>query len=130
MAAQLLDPELQRPRQQPVVGVEEDEQLAVALADAGVAGGREAEVLLADAADAGEALGDSARVVGRAVVDDDDLDLGVGLREDALDRLVEVAGLAEAGDDDRDQRRPTRRRGSRSSAGGPLIEPKGPGSGP
>jgi len=42
--------------------------------------------------------------VRRAVVDDDDLELRVGLREDALDGLVEVTAEVVTGNDDGDER--------------------------
>src|SRR5438874_4602325 len=43
-------------------------------------------------------------VAGRAVVDDDHLQRGVGLRQRAVDCLGQVPGLLVAGDDDGDQR--------------------------
>ena len=46
-------------------------------------------------------LGDISRIVGAAVVDDDQLDVAQSLGEDALDGLGEVAAVVEAGDDDR-----------------------------
>jgi hypothetical protein len=71
-----------------VVRVEEGQVRAPRLANRSVAGGRAPGVLLADDPDpAGVAVEDRRCVVGRAVVDDEDLDLArVALREDALER--------------------------------------------
>src|SRR4051794_37798602 len=89
--------------EEPVVGVEEDQVVPGGVAQAGVAGGGQAAVGLADADHAGVAGGDGAGVVGGAVVDDDDLDPGVGLGQDAVEGVGKEVGLVVAGDDDRDQ---------------------------
>src|SRR5262249_60826225 len=61
-------------------------------------------------------------VVGAAVVDDDALDGGVGLGQDAVDGLRQIAGLLVTGDDDGDQRLI----GHCRSSLGPALTP-GPG---
>ncbi len=91
-----------------VVGVAEREVLAPGLRRPGVACGADAEVGLAEDADVVVLAGQVARDVGRAVdgpvVDQQDLELGVGLREQALharlelsDRVVERHDHAQAG---------------------------------
>ncbi len=77
-----------------VVGVDEGDQVAAGLADAGVAGGAEAGVLLPD--DPHPVVGrrvpgdDVHRPVRRAVVDDHDLEVRVGLAQDRGQALVDV----------------------------------------
>ena len=53
---------------------------------------------------AGEVIDDRRRAVGRAVIDDDDLDAAVGLHQDALDRLRDEPFAVVDGDDAADQR--------------------------
>ena len=52
----------------------------------------------------GERAGDGEAVVGRSVVDDDDVHLDAVLRERARDRVGEEPPVVEAGNDDRDGR--------------------------
>ena len=93
-----------------VVRVEEGEVVTRRQLDRAVSRGAHARVLLPLVAQRrAEAPRDVAAGVGRAVVEDDQLDGGVGLREDALDRLGQVRRAVEHGDHHRDE--PLVRRG-------------------
>ena len=76
-----------------VVGVDRSDESAAARGDAGVAGGRHARMRQSEQADAtvlgGVALHDGTGPIGRPVIDDDDLQMRIGLVTDALKRLVE-----------------------------------------
>ena len=89
-----------------VVGVDHLDPGARRRGDPGVDRPAVALVLLADHPEAlvggGEALGDLAGGVGRAVVDDDDLDLAAGDHQGLQTRQEEVRGVV-GGDDDRQQ---------------------------
>ena len=75
-----------------VVSVEEDDEVTRAAGEARVEGRALAAVLLEDRDDlAAVALDDPARPVSGAVVDDDQLEVVVGLRERAVDRLPDEA---------------------------------------
>ena len=89
-----------------VVGVDEHEAAPARGPDAGVAGRRDPPVVLAQVADAGvgQRAGphDPAGRVGRAVVDDDDLDGALGLGGEAVQALVDVRlGVVDGHDDAR-----------------------------
>ena len=98
-------------RHRHVVGVVEGDPLAGRAREAEVPRARETAV---SALDDGHAAGVCAehprRVVGRAVVDDDDLEVLLGLREDAVEAFGEPAAAVVGRDDDRDGRHTTRRR--------------------
>ena len=78
-----------------VVAVDEADEAAAGLGDAVVTGSRGALVLLPDEADARvlclQRLDDRRRVVARAVVDDDELEVAPRLREDGADRRSDRA---------------------------------------
>jgi hypothetical protein len=103
MSAEALQAGLESPRQEAVVGIQEDEQVPVAPPDARVPRSGEAPVLLKDVAHAGIARDDLGRVVGRAVVYHHDLVVRIRLAEDALDRLGEEPRFAVGRDPDVDQ---------------------------
>ncbi len=85
-----------------VVGVQEGDEVAGGGGDARVARGGHAGVLPAHVAQARVApAADALRgVVGGPVVDDDDFEAVVGLREGAVDRLAHRAGTVVGGDHD------------------------------
>lgn len=95
----------QQTRRVEVVAVEEEDVVAARLFQAGVAGPAEADVL-------GQVqhphplvalrvlVEDRTAAVGRAVVDGDHLEVGVGLSEHRVDALVQVTLHLEDGDDD------------------------------
>src|SRR5205823_13380684 len=86
-------------RQPDIVGVDEGDVVAARAADAQVACRAHAAVLVAGVVQVaypggvqgGVAPGDRSAAVGRAIVDQQQLPVGVGLSEYAGDRLVEVA---------------------------------------
>ena len=89
-----------------VVGVEERDELAAAQTDAEVLRPRLAELVGADVADA--TVGEErphrvGRVVGRAVVDDDEFPVRERLREHRLDRDRQEPGVVLRGHDDGDE---------------------------
>ena len=86
-----------------VVGVAEADQSATRGGDPGIARGSEARMGSSQRSYPGNALGDRGRVVGGAVVDDDDFDDGILLREEALETLAEEFRPVVHGHDDRDQ---------------------------
>ena len=109
------------PGGQGVVGVDEHEAAPARGPDAGVAGRRDPPVVLAQVADAGvgQRAGphDPAGRVGRAVVDDDDLDVVARARparvRDRVQALAEIVRAVVGRDDDAQPRRhnsPPRRR--------------------
>src|SRR5262249_55188642 len=75
--------------------------------DAVVPRGRDAAVVLPDVANAripAERVADERTgLVGGAVVDDDDVDVDVGLREDRAHRARDAAGAVVGGDEDRNE---------------------------
>ena len=84
---------LGRLREQYVVGIENEEDLAAAALEAGVQRRSLSALLLQHYLDPVlEAIQDIARLIRGAVVDDDDMDLGMGLRAGALDRLAAEIG--------------------------------------
>ena len=87
-----------------VVAVAEGDELSSRQLDRAVAGGRGARVLLPHVAE-GRSVGpaDRARRVGGAVVDDDDLHLGVGLGEQPRDRRTDGRLCLVRRNDDADQ---------------------------
>ncbi len=88
-------------RRQDVVGIEERDVGAARGGEPRVAGGRQAPIGLPEDADpAAVAPQDGRRVVGRAVVDHDDVDGVERLRERAVDRLGEKSRVVERGDDE------------------------------
>src|SRR5262245_1877022 len=102
---------LDEAREQQVVGVEEDDELPAALAEA-----LDLRAQLADVPwepDRAEprvlqlvedGRHDGRRLVGRAVVDDDALEALMGLRMDRAHGVGDELGVVEAGDDDGDER--------------------------
>ena len=89
----------------PVVGIEKGDVLAVGFLNGPVARGAKTPVGVLHIKDAlSEAGGDGRSVIGGAVVDDDDLDVRVGLGEDAFDGLGEIPTVVVAGNDGRDSR--------------------------
>jgi hypothetical protein len=97
------DHALVRLRKHRVVGVHERDQLTARVPDAQVARSAEPAVGSRHHPDVGEAVGVVARnrggPVGRTVVDHDDLEVAVGLREDAVDGLGQVVLDVEGGHD-------------------------------
>lgn len=103
--------------QEAVVGVEKREVVTACLRDRGVARGSGAAALLPrDQDPVAVRFRDGARVVFRAVVDDDDLERPMRLGEGALDRLGEVGPGVVRGDQDADQFRGGRGRVSSARA--------------
>ena len=93
------------PRAVDVVRVEKGDQLSTCLEDPAVTGAVGPPALLCDHAHGvAEAPSELGAAVGRAVVDDDDLELGVALPENRFDRLREVQLAVVHRDDARDQR--------------------------
>ena len=86
-----------------VVGVEEDHGIARNVLESGVERRGLSAVLLEHRDDPiAVAVDQCARLVGRAVVDDDYLDAVVCLCKRALDRLIEEAAVVVVDDDDAD----------------------------
>ena len=91
-----------------VVRIEERHELAPRRRDRHVAGGAEAAILLNDVTDAVAKRRDRRFEVGRirrSVIDDDDLEVGEGLREDRFQRLPYVRSGVVGGHDHADRRR-------------------------
>ena len=111
-----------------VVGVGEREQVAGRVADALVA--RRAEALVGGVDDAdpfvagGHGLGEVARPVGGAVVDDDHLEAAVSLRQQALEALHDVRLHVVDRDDDADQGRGPAPHGAHCTHGRPALLPR------
>ena len=84
------------------VGVGVGDDLAGGLGQTEVARGAEAAVRNVDDADAGVAPRAGAGVVARAVVDDDDLEVGVGERAERREAVVDRVGGVVGADHDRD----------------------------
>jgi hypothetical protein len=103
------DEQLVGARRDDVVGVHEGDELAAGVLDAGVARGAQAAVLLAYDPEArvarGELLGERRAGVGRAVVDEDRLEVAVGLPGERVQAGRQVALDVVDGDDDADPRR-------------------------
>lgn len=85
------------------VGVQEGDDLAVALAGAGIAGDRQAGMRHRQHVE-GEASGDIQGLVRRPIVDDDDLELGVVHLHQRVEADLEVARLVVGAHDDRHPR--------------------------
>ena len=75
-------------RKEPVVGVEKNEKLTAAVLQPRVAGARETGIFLINIAHPGMAPHNFLRVVGGAIVNDDDLDIWISLPQYALNRLI------------------------------------------
>lgn len=90
-----------------VVGVDKGNVGASSDGEAGVAGGREALVFLMDDFNTGVALfvdvAKFAAHVGGAVVDEDDLEMVIGLGKDGVDATLEELRDVIDGDDDGDE---------------------------
>jgi hypothetical protein len=98
---------------QPIVGVQETNDLAGAGGETCVERRSLAPVLLENLDDpTGVTVDDGAGLIRRAVVDDDDLAVRVGLAERAVDRLAHIAGVVEVVDDDAHER-----------SGGHIVNP-------
>jgi hypothetical protein len=109
-----------------VVAIERGDELAACAVEPAVARRRDSRPRrLADEPHAriGLAPDDRRRLVGRPVVDDDQLEITEALRENAVDRGLQVAGPVVRGDDDADASRRNfevfrvRRCGNRARAG-------------
>ena len=72
---------------------------------AGIARRGKPAIVLSDQPHAGESGDDRGRIVGGAVIDDDDLVGRTGLGQRARDRLAQIVGMIEGRDDDRDRSR-------------------------
>lgn len=98
---------------QPVVGAQDLDVVASGQLEAAVEVCEKADVARVDvqakARIGAVGLDNSSRVVGRGVVDDDQLEVGVGLVQHALDRAPDEARVVVGGDADADQdgREPT-----------------------
>jgi hypothetical protein len=97
-------PGFHRPRKQPIVRIEEDQEVSAAFRNSGVSGSRCALIRLTTILDLGVPFRDLAGVVRGTVVDHEYLDPAVALIQDALQSLAQKVGLVVAWDDDRDQR--------------------------
>jgi hypothetical protein len=107
---------------EPVVGVEEDHSVPPATLESGIEGRSLAATLLEDHVDTvGERRQDLTRVVGRAVVDDDHVDVRMGLRAGALERFGEEAPVVVVGDDDVDRQVAGRHVSHRRTVGGSQV---------
>jgi len=109
MRPQHLDLRLDLPREKRVVRIEQCDELAAHVGEAEVPRRRDPTVPLVNVAHRPAiTLDDGAGVVGRAVVDDDDLDVGIALRERALDRGADDSRPVVSGDDHAHQSRDAR----------------------
>src|SRR3712207_6179368 len=88
ISLEALQPRLKRPGQQPVIGIQEHHVLALAVANPRVARPGEPLIFLPDQAHLWVAASNLRGVVGGAVVDHDDLEVGVALIQYALYRLA------------------------------------------
>jgi hypothetical protein len=79
-------------RREAVVSVEKGVEISGGVLDGTVTGRAVASILLGDHRHLREAPGDLGCAIRRAVVDHDQLDRLVVLRQDALDRLAEIGG--------------------------------------
>ena len=95
----------QRVWQQPVVGVEKDHLVGLSVAQSGVASRRETLVRPPNQPDSGIPRDDRAGIVGRAVVDNEDVCGGPGLGEHAFDGVAEKVRVIVRGDHDTGGRR-------------------------
>ncbi len=101
------EPELELPGGPCIVGVEQGHEITPAQGDSPVAGRGHAAVRVKEVTHPRVIpigpLDQVARVVGRAVVDDEDLGVLVSLGPDAVDRLADAVGAVERRDDHADQ---------------------------
>jgi hypothetical protein len=97
-------PYLNRPVQEPVVRIEEDEQPSSTFRNAPIPSRRCALMRLATIMNGGIPLHYSPRVVRRSVINHERLDVSVTLTANALERLAEKVCLVITGDDDRHER--------------------------
>src|SRR5688572_15255932 len=104
---------LERVRAPDDVGVAEEHERSGAFAETSVAGRRPSPVFLADETDTAMIRRErAAKVVRRTVVDDDDLHVGVRLRQEAFQRPADRGGVVVARDDDGDPAHASRFRNS------------------
>ena len=87
--------------QQPIIGIKEDDIGRDTCAQSRIAGSRKPLIVLPDVSNRPIPMGDFGRLVGRAIVDDDDVKAPVGLPQDALNRFAQIVRLIKAGNDDR-----------------------------
>ena len=99
---QQLYPGFDAPRQQAIVVIEKQNILALAVQEPGIARSRYAAVVLIDVI-YGIALRDFGGPIGGAVVNQDDFNPGVRLRQNTLNGLGQIAGRVVARNDDRNQ---------------------------
>jgi hypothetical protein len=97
---QSLYPHLNSVLEQAIVGVQKDDKGAERLGQAEITCCRDTPIGLAQGADIGITPCHDPGVVGRAIVDNDHLNPGISLPEDAFYGLGKEVGLVEAGDDD------------------------------
>ena len=94
-------PLFERLGQKPIIRIKEDQKVTVASTTAAVTRRCNAEILLAKAPDARVTRSNFRRVVRCPIVHNDDLNMWVGLREHALDRLAQKVSLVITRYDDR-----------------------------
>ena len=95
----------ERFRHKPIVSIEKDHVASTRRPPAGVARGGQPLVRLSDQSDIGISAHNRARVIGRAVVDDDHLVWTNGLSKSALDCLGQKSRVIVGRNDDRHERR-------------------------
>jgi hypothetical protein len=101
VGAEHLDLRLDLPGEEGVIRIEQRDEFSSRMQEAKVPRRRDAAVGLVDVAHRPAiALDDGASVVGRSVVDDDDLDVAIALREHALDRRADDRRAVVRRDDD------------------------------
>ena len=109
MAVERVHSNVNRIRQETVVGVEEDHVLASRRGEAGISRDGRSLIALAQTPNATGPRCDAGRIVRRSVVDDDDVG-ALALRVDARERLAQIMRLVEARNDDGDRHRAPLRR--------------------
>src|SRR4051812_46917310 len=90
-------------REEPIVGVEQYDEIAPACKNSGISGGRKALIILMNVSDR-VGLGNLGSIVDRSVIDHDYFDVAVGLLKNCLYRFGQEIRLVIARYNDRDQR--------------------------